>query len=372
MAKPALSMKPTGWFQVLWSAELAVGEVKRLHYFDQELVAWRDEDGLAHVMSAYCEHLGAHLGHGGKVKGNNIQCPFHGWEWSGQGRNTCIPYQDKPNRTRRIPTFPVAERNESIYIWHDLLKRDPFFDVPDVFDMWEGDEDVSARDYYRAYPEGALKRENLTLHPQFVAENGVDYAHFKYVHRAADVPRFTRREFNEYSFRSDFEMWFGKGKESTVMTPDGATLGTVSAISCGIGLGFSKFSGPDNMRTFVSVTPVDDEVCDIRSTSWLDRVPGDDSPGIPETLTRRMRLADNQFLADVAIWQHQRYTSPPGLATAEAQGFRDYRQWAMKFYPPGELGSAPEEQTAGLEATGETVSDEPQAIDLDRVLGAQS
>jgi 3-ketosteroid 9alpha-monooxygenase subunit A len=271
MAKPALSMKPTGWFQVLWSAELAPGEIKRLHYFSQELVAWRDEAGEVHVMSAYCEHLGAHLGYGGKVNGLNIQCPFHGWEWNGKGRNTCIPYQDKPNRTRKIPTFAVAERNESIYIWHDLLERDPYFDVPDVFNMWEGDEDVSADDYYRAYPEGALYREQLALHPQFVAENGVDYAHFKYVHRAADVPRFTRREFNEYSFRSDFEMWFGKGKESTVMTPNGATLGTVSAVSCGIGLGFSKFSGPDNMRTFVAVTPVDDEVADIRSTSWLDR-----------------------------------------------------------------------------------------------------
>ena len=29
MAKPPLSMKPTGWFQVAWSDEIAVGDVHR-------------------------------------------------------------------------------------------------------------------------------------------------------------------------------------------------------------------------------------------------------------------------------------------------------------------------------------------------------
>ena len=29
MAKPPLSMKPTGWFQVAWSDEIGVGDVHR-------------------------------------------------------------------------------------------------------------------------------------------------------------------------------------------------------------------------------------------------------------------------------------------------------------------------------------------------------
>ena len=35
MAKPPLSMKPTGWFQVAWSDEIGVGDVHRMKYFDQ-------------------------------------------------------------------------------------------------------------------------------------------------------------------------------------------------------------------------------------------------------------------------------------------------------------------------------------------------
>ncbi|MBM4687865.1 Rieske 2Fe-2S domain-containing protein [Rhodococcus hoagii] len=52
-----------------------MGDVKPLHYFGQDLVAYRTEGGRLVVLNAYCEHLGAHLGHGGSVAGDDIQCP---------------------------------------------------------------------------------------------------------------------------------------------------------------------------------------------------------------------------------------------------------------------------------------------------------
>ncbi|PRC57847.1 2Fe-2S ferredoxin, partial [Mycobacterium sp. ITM-2017-0098] len=73
------------------------------------------------------------LGYGGTVRGEVLQCPFHGWQWNQQGRNVCIPYEDRPNRGRRITTYPVVERNESVYIWHDIENRAPFFEAPDIF-----------------------------------------------------------------------------------------------------------------------------------------------------------------------------------------------------------------------------------------------
>lgn len=328
---PKLSMRPTGWFQVAWSAEIAPESITNLRYFSQDLIAWRDSNGFVQVMDAYCEHLGAHLGHGGRIDNDVVVCPFHGWEWNAQGRNVCIPYQDRPNNARRIRAWPVTERNESVYVWHDADGREPFFDVPDVFDLY--DDGRNAADYYLAYPEGCLHREALPLHPQYVMENGVDFAHFKYVHRAEEVPRFTRQNFDECRFYADFEMTFGLTKDKTVMTPQGAMLGGVQAVNVGIGVGFAKFWGPDNMRTTVCVTPVDDDVCDIRSTVWLDRIPGDAAAHQPPALERRMKLANNQFLADLNIWQHQRYTDPPALATAEGKGFRDLRAWCRSFYP---------------------------------------
>src|SRR5205814_2249159 len=95
MAKPPLSMKPTGWFQVAWSDEIAVGDVHKMVYFGKEMVAWRAQSGLLTVMDAYCEHLGAHLGFGGHVEGEVIECAFHGWQWNHEGRNVCIPYENR-------------------------------------------------------------------------------------------------------------------------------------------------------------------------------------------------------------------------------------------------------------------------------------
>ena len=34
MAKPPLSMKPTGWFQIAWSDEISVGDANRVAFDD--------------------------------------------------------------------------------------------------------------------------------------------------------------------------------------------------------------------------------------------------------------------------------------------------------------------------------------------------
>ena len=49
------------------------------------------------LFDAYRLHLGAHLGHGGTVEGEDLVCPFHGWHFGRDGRCTNMPYG------RRIP-----------------------------------------------------------------------------------------------------------------------------------------------------------------------------------------------------------------------------------------------------------------------------
>lgn len=100
VTKLPFSMKPVGWFQIGWSAEIPSGAVKPLKYFNQDLVAFRTENGQLAVLDAHCHHLGAHIGFGGKVKGNCVACPYHGWEWATDGRNVRIPYQDRPVNKR--------------------------------------------------------------------------------------------------------------------------------------------------------------------------------------------------------------------------------------------------------------------------------
>ena len=86
---------PNGWFAVAWSKDLAVGEVQRIRYFDNEMVLFRTRSGQVRVLDAYCAHLGAHLAEGGKVVGETVKCPFHAWQYDGNGQCVVIPYAKK-------------------------------------------------------------------------------------------------------------------------------------------------------------------------------------------------------------------------------------------------------------------------------------
>ena len=340
MSPMALSMKPTGWFQIGWSTDIQVGDVKPLRYFGHDLVAYRTESGRLVVLNAYCEHLGAHMGHGGTVAGDDIRCPFHGWQWSPEGRNTCIPYQKATNRVRRIGTWSTAERDGIIYLWHDAEGRDPQYDVPSIFDLFPSCG--TADDYHELGEAGRFQSDELPIHPQYAAENGVDFAHFKYVHRADEIPTVVHREFGDTDFKTELALNFKR------RSADGSyelVEGRTRASLLGLGLGFSHADGVGSICSLTAVTPVDDEHSIVRFSAWASKEDGEDETRV----AKRQRNAVGQLKADIAIWEHQRYTEPPGLATAEAAGFRDIRQWARRFYPEGHLGSSAAEQTAGTD-----------------------
>ena len=60
-ALPVLHTFPFAWYWAAYSDDLAPGEVRPVRYLARDLVLWRDEEGTAHVMDAYCPHLGANL-----------------------------------------------------------------------------------------------------------------------------------------------------------------------------------------------------------------------------------------------------------------------------------------------------------------------
>ena len=104
-----------GWFRVSYSDELSAGEVKPLHYFGRELVLFRDEAGDPRLFDAYCPHLGAHLGYGGKVEGDGIRCPFHAWRFDGSGQCAEIPYSKRIPPKAKVEAWPVCERNGIVF-----------------------------------------------------------------------------------------------------------------------------------------------------------------------------------------------------------------------------------------------------------------
>ena len=87
-------------------------------------VLWRDDAGQAHCVSNTCTHRGGSIGDG-KLVDNCVQCPYHGWEFGGDGKATGIPMSvdDKAEKTACdsprscAVAFPVKEEAGVLWVW---------------------------------------------------------------------------------------------------------------------------------------------------------------------------------------------------------------------------------------------------------------
>jgi phenylpropionate dioxygenase-like ring-hydroxylating dioxygenase large terminal subunit len=166
-----------GWFSVSRSQELLVGEVQQVQAFDRELVLYRTRSGEAVLQDAFCPHLGANLGVDGRVVGESIRCPFHGWRFGKEGKCEEIPYcEDIPERAR-IRTWHVQEKNGEIYVWFHPENTGPQWQLPDLPEL---DDPKWTSPRYAEFL--------VPAHVQDIAENSCDPVHFQYVHRQPDVP----------------------------------------------------------------------------------------------------------------------------------------------------------------------------------------
>jgi nitrite reductase/ring-hydroxylating ferredoxin subunit len=65
-----------GWFQLAFTRDLNQS-INPVQFGDKKLIAVKIEDEWR-IYDAWCPHRGAHLAYGGCLKGNKIQCSFHG------------------------------------------------------------------------------------------------------------------------------------------------------------------------------------------------------------------------------------------------------------------------------------------------------
>ena len=125
---------PRGWFAVATSDELAPGDVARHLYFGQELVLFRTESGTPALFDAHCPHLGAHLGHGGKVRGETLVCPFHHFQFGIDGSCTAMPYGKRIPPGAKAQRWHLRERHGVILAWHCPKRSEPDWEMPDFDD----------------------------------------------------------------------------------------------------------------------------------------------------------------------------------------------------------------------------------------------
>lgn len=317
---------PVGWYVLDVADGVQPGQARAETFCGQECVLWRTADGTPYLHKAWCPHLGAHLGKGGTVRGDQLVCPFHHFEFEGGGACTRTPYGKTPPKRARLEGFPIIQRNGLLIAWWHPEGEPPSFEVPThPMEGW-------TRLRTRAWP--------LRSHPQETNENAVDIGHFSVVHGYRDVGV-------DQDFTADGPTFTAAYSMTRTSKLAGIPVGAVRTnfIAHGFGLGYSfveafaKKFGFES-RHYVFATPRDGDHITLRIGNQI-RITHPMLPGFLSRLLANLLAAPifEEYAADVRqdweIWENKVYVHPPALAAGDGPVGR-FRQWCRQFYPSPE------------------------------------
>ena len=309
------------------SRELQKGQILNLTFCGKEVVLFRTESGKACLTDAYCPHMGAHLGHGGKVLGEEIQCPFHGFRFDCQGNCTASGYGTKAPPKAILQSYHVVEINQMIIAFHHHSGEVPDWFIPDL----------------KLEEFGTLNWTtwDLKSHPQETTENSVDVGHFNWIHGYEQVDQDEEPcAENEvlklrYSFTRNGKEFGKRGNIRVHIKVDVYGLGysVVDSRVPAIGL---------HAKNFVLPTPVKDD--QIKLTIGLAFKPWE-NPSllhplavlVPRPILHRiidsigMKAYKKDVSDDFKIWKNKVYIEKPALAKGDGP-IPLYRKWAKQFY----------------------------------------
>ena len=169
------------WYIILESREIRKNQVRGFTRFGEKLVAWRDNNGKLGVFRDRCPHRGIQLSLG-KVKDNNLQCPFHGFEYDTTGKCQLIPANGKaspPPDYIRANAYPVREAHGFVFLWYTPGKAadEPSAEnLPEV--PWFDDLDDSLicsgfTDLWKAHYSRAIENQLDVVHVPFIHHNTI-------------------------------------------------------------------------------------------------------------------------------------------------------------------------------------------------------
>lgn len=334
---------PDGWYCLLYSFELAKGEVKSVRALGREFAVWRSESGEIAVFGAYCPHLGANLAIGGKVVNGCLECPFHGWQFDCKGSVKGAVGCSTAPAHGHAETYISVERNNMILIWFDGLHdasrrgRPVDVDVPPEIPAWNVPEEHLLKETTELV--GCVEHI-LAAHIQEVPENGADGAHLLTVHAPFVVSWLSRMVGHEWNFT-----WTPGSAESR--NPHTAVVGMnlgltifgyriepftvlVHVTQIGPALVHEELSLPLGLGKVYfasSVTPIKPLLQRYTHVMWC-------SPYLPRFIAKTLlRGLKTQVDRDVPIWNNKKWRSKPAYSKADAN-IPPFRRWFKQFYSP--------------------------------------
>lgn len=159
------------WYIIMESSEVKNTKPVGVTRLGEKLVLWRDSNKQLHCMSDQCPHMHAPL-HKGKIKGDEIACPFHGFQYDASGQCTYLPAIGKngtPPHFLKTNVYPTHESHGFIYIYWGEENQN--LEPPDFFDGLKTDNFYVTR-----------FKDHWHTHYARMLENQLDVCHLPFVH----------------------------------------------------------------------------------------------------------------------------------------------------------------------------------------------
>lgn len=155
------------WHPVCLSRELAKGQATPIRVLGEDYTLYRGEGGVPHVVDFRCPHRGLQLSVG-SVKGDEIECRYHGWRFDELGQCVSQPGEAKPFCKKvSIGSYPAQEAIGLVLAYFGPLPAPPLPQWPEV-------EEASF-----------IHRHRIDCNWFQSAENIVDGLHVHFAHRGS-------------------------------------------------------------------------------------------------------------------------------------------------------------------------------------------
>ena len=328
---------PDGWYRVAASGEIRPGEVKHVQCVGEQIALFRSKTGggIAAV-DAFCPHQGANLAHG-RVKGDRLECPFHGWQLDGNGRVRSQPHTEDQ---------PLAHRHWETIDYYGMAMM-----------YWSARRDAQAP--YRLPPQPNIDNRQLVYRGQYdagevamhiieFAENSVDFQHFSKLHDTMRIP-WTNIKLPWIRIRHEPSWSLDDKLEHVSYFGDEATLEIAGRVyESTRSRALVTFLGPGSIVKFDFHVPRIGAITMFQSHTPVE--------ALKQRVTFRWFAARrvprilvsyvvgnwiSQWRQDVEIWKRKIYRQHP-LWTRDAGPRDKMHQWYRQFYPDGLVSDLPD------------------------------
>ncbi|MEO1591246.1 MAG: Rieske 2Fe-2S domain-containing protein [Cyanobacteria bacterium J06632_22] len=166
------------WHPIFYVEDLDKAKPNRFTLLEQDLVIWWEPQAETwRVMTDQCPHRLAPLSEGRINEAGQIECPYHGWAFSGEGRCEHIPQQPTDGSAHLsnracVASMPTAVHQGLLFVYPGKAENAANVTVPIIDPVGDEPDGWVMLNTFRDLPYDAIT----------LLENVLDASHIPYTH----------------------------------------------------------------------------------------------------------------------------------------------------------------------------------------------